>query len=166
MLATANENNPVLAEAARAEVPVVLMDRLAPGHRGSSVSVDNEQGMRMAVAHLAALGHTRIAHIACLQQVSTGEGRRRGFLEGMKACGLAVDSDLIVTATGFTMEEGTRSAVSCRPAARGAPPWRSGTTCWRWAATRRWTRWACAARTTCRSSGSTTCPSSTGSGRR
>ena len=118
VLATAHENNPVLAEAARAEVPVVLMNRLAPDHSFSSVSVDNEQGMRMAVAHLAALGHTRIAHIAGPQQVSTGEGRRRGFLEGMKACGLAVDSDLIVTATGFTVEEGTRC---CRELlARGA----------------------------------------------
>ena len=118
VLATAHENNPALAEAARAEVPVVLMNRIAPDHSFSSVSVDNEQGMRMAVAHLAALGHTRIAHIAGPQQVSTGEGRRRGFLAGMKACGLTVDSDLIVTATGFTVDEGTRC---CRELlARGA----------------------------------------------
>ena len=106
VLATAHENHPVLAEAARAEVPVVLMNRLAPDHNFSSVSADNEQGMRMAVAHLAALGHTRIAHIAGPQRVSTGEARRRGFFEGMRACGLAVDSDLIVTANGFTVDEG------------------------------------------------------------
>jgi LacI family transcriptional regulator len=108
VLATAHARNPVLAEAAAADIPTVLMNRLAPDYSFSSVSVDNEQGMRMAVAHLAALGHTRIAHIAGPQQVSTGVGRRRGFLEGMKACGLKVDEDLIVSAAGYTVEEGTR----------------------------------------------------------
>jgi len=108
VLATAHERNPVLAEAAEAELPVVLMNRLAPDYSFSSVSADNEQGARMAVAHLAALGHTRIAHIAGPPQVSTGEGRRRGFLEGMEAAGLAVDEDLIITASGYTVDEGTR----------------------------------------------------------
>ena len=108
VLATAHEHNPVLAEAARAELPVVLMNRLAPDCSFSSVSADNEQGMRMAVVHLAALGHTRIAHIAGPPRVSTGEGRRRGFLNGMKASGLAVDEDLIITASAYTVDEGTR----------------------------------------------------------
>jgi len=108
VLATAHERNPVLAEAARAGLPVVLMNRLAPDGSFSSVSADNEQGMRMAVAHLAALGHTRIAHIAGPPQVSTGEGRRRGFLAGMAAAGLATGGELIVTATGYTVDEGTR----------------------------------------------------------
>jgi LacI family transcriptional regulator len=108
VLATAHESNPVLAEAARAELPVVLMNRLAPDYSFSSVSADNEQGMRMSVAHLAALGHTRVAHIAGPPQVSTGEGRRRGFLNGMKASGLHVHDDLIITASGYTVEEGNR----------------------------------------------------------
>src|SRR5579875_3595137 len=108
VLATAHVRDPVLAEAAAADLPIVLMNRLAPDYSFSSVSVDNEQGLRMAVAHLAALGHTRIAHIAGPQEVSTGAGRRRGFLEGMKASGLEVDEDLIVSASGYTVEEGTR----------------------------------------------------------
>jgi LacI family transcriptional regulator len=108
VLATAHLRNPVLAESAAADVPTVLMNRLAPDYSFSSVSVDNEQGLRMAVAHLAALGHTRIAHIAGPQQVSTGAGRRRGFFEGMKACDLKVDEDLIVSAAAYTVEEGTR----------------------------------------------------------
>ena len=107
-LATAHLRNPVLAEAATADIPTVLMNRLAPDYSFSSVSVDNEQGLRMAVAHLAALGHTRIAHIAGPQQVSTGVSRRRGFFEGMKACGLEVNESLIVSAAGYTVEEGTR----------------------------------------------------------
>src|SRR5579875_3094582 len=92
VLATAHVRDPVLAEAAAADLPIVLMNRLAPDYSFSSVSVDTEQGLRMAVAHLAALGHTRIAHIAGPQEVSTGAGRRRGF----------------VSASGYTVEEGTR----------------------------------------------------------
>jgi len=117
-LATAHEDNPVLAEAARAEVPVVLMNRLAADYSFSSVSVDNEQGMRMSVAHLAALGHAHIAHIAGPRQISTGAGRRRGFLAGMQECGLPVDDKLIIMASAYTVEEGARC---CRELlARGA----------------------------------------------
>jgi LacI family transcriptional regulator len=108
VLATAHADDAVLAEAARAELPVVLMNRLDPDHDFSSVSVDNEQGMRMSVAHLVALGHTRVAHIAGPRQVSTGEGRRRGYYEGLKTANLHPDEDLVVSATGFTVEEGTR----------------------------------------------------------
>ncbi|HEY0718531.1 MAG TPA: LacI family DNA-binding transcriptional regulator [Streptosporangiaceae bacterium] len=107
-LATAHAGDAVLAEAAGAELPVVLMNRLAPEHDFSSVSVDNEQGMRMSVAHLAGLGHTLIAHIAGPQQVSTGESRRRGYFEGLKTAVLEADEDLIISATAFTVEEGTR----------------------------------------------------------
>ena len=108
VLATAQAADPVLAEAASADLPVVLMNRLDPEHDFSSVSVDNEQGMRMSVAHLAGLGHIRIAHIAGPQRMTTGEGRRRGYFAGLQAAGLAADDDLIVSATAFTVEEGTR----------------------------------------------------------
>ncbi|HEX3752206.1 MAG TPA: LacI family DNA-binding transcriptional regulator [Streptosporangiaceae bacterium] len=108
VLATAHAHDPVLAEAAEAGLAVVLMNRTDPEHDFSSVSVDNEQGMQMSVAHLVALGHTRIAHIAGPPQVSTGEGRRRGYNEGLKRANLDPDEDLVVAATGFTVEEGVR----------------------------------------------------------
>jgi LacI family transcriptional regulator len=108
VLATAHAHDPVLAEAAQAGLAVVLMNRTDPEHDFSSVSVDNEQGMQMSVAHLVALGHTRIAHIAGPAQVSTGEGRRRGYNEGLKAADLDPDEELVVAATGFTVEEGVR----------------------------------------------------------
>ena len=72
VLATVHLGDPLLAESARADLPVVLMNRMAHDYSLTSVSVDNERGMRMAVAHLAGLGHTRIAHIAGPQEVSTG----------------------------------------------------------------------------------------------
>jgi len=108
VLATATQHDRLLAEAAAAELPVVLMNRLAQDYSFPSVSVDNEQGARMAVSHLARLGHTRIAHIAGPQEVSTGVGRLRGFREGMASHGLEVDEDLIAYASRYTVEEGTR----------------------------------------------------------
>ena len=73
-----------------------------------SVSVDNEQGARMAVTHLARLGHTRIAHVAGPQEASTGVSRLRGFRDGMAMHGLEVDEGLIAYASRYTVEEGAR----------------------------------------------------------
>src|SRR6202034_2878571 len=105
---TATLHDKMLAEAAEAEIPVVLMNRLSSDYSFPSVSVDNEQGARMAVSHLARLGHTRIAHIAGPQEASTGVSRLRGFREGMAAHGLEVHEDLIAYAARYTVEEGTR----------------------------------------------------------
>jgi LacI family transcriptional regulator, galactose operon repressor len=108
VLATATLHDKMLAEAAEAEIPVVLMNRLSSDYSFPSVSVDNEQGARMALTHLARLGHTRIAHIAGPQEASTGVSRLRGFREGMAQHELAVDDHLIVYATKYTVEEGAR----------------------------------------------------------
>jgi len=108
VLATATLHDQLLAEAAAGDVPVVLMNRLAPDYNFPSVSVDNEQGARMAVTHLSRLGHTRIAHIAGPQEISTGISRLRGFRDGMATHGLEVDENLITYATRYTVEEGTR----------------------------------------------------------
>ena len=108
VLATATLHDRMLAEAAAAELPVVLMNRLSQDCSFPSVSVDNEQGARMAVAHLVTLGHTRVAHIAGPQEASTGVSRLRGFRAGMAQHRLDVDDDLIAYANRYTVEEGTR----------------------------------------------------------
>jgi LacI family transcriptional regulator len=108
-LATARLRHPLLAEASRAEIPVVLINRLAQDYSFPSVTVDNEHGVRMAVSHLAGLGHRRIAHIAGPQEMSTGLSRYRGFVTAMEASGLPVDADLVVFAKAFSVEEGVRS---------------------------------------------------------
>jgi len=60
------------------------------------------------VAHLVALGHTRIGHIAGPQDISTGAARLRGYQEAMRSHGLAVNDDEIVYATAYTVEDGLR----------------------------------------------------------
>jgi LacI family transcriptional regulator len=108
VLAAATLNSPILAEAAEAELPVVLMDRSAQDYPFSSVSVDNEQGVRAAVTHLVSLGHTRIGHIAGPQDTSTGAARLRGYQEAMGSHGLAAGPADIVYAPGNTVDEGLR----------------------------------------------------------
>ena len=108
VLATATLHDRLLAEVAAADLPVVLMNRLSQDYSFPSVSVDNEQGGRMAISHLARFGHTRIAHIAGPQEASTGVSRLRGFRDGMAAHGLEVREDLIAYAGRYTVEEGSR----------------------------------------------------------
>jgi LacI family transcriptional regulator len=108
VLATATAGSPILAEAADDEVPVVLVNRTSQDYPFSSVSVDNEQGVRAAVAHLASLGHTRIGHIAGPQNVSTGVARLRGFQAGMAAHKLPVADGQVVYASAYSLEEGVR----------------------------------------------------------
>jgi len=108
VLATATLRHPILDESAEADLPVVLMNRTASGYPFSSVSVDNEQGVQAAVAHLAALGHTRIGHIAGPQYTSTGVSRLRGFGDGMRACGLEARDEQIIEASVYSTEEGMR----------------------------------------------------------
>jgi LacI family transcriptional regulator len=109
-LATATLHDRLLAEVAAADLPVVLMNRLSQDYSFSSVSVDNEQGARMAARHLANLGHTRIANIAGPQDASTGMSRLRGFRDGLAAHGLAASEELIAYADRYTVDEGLRCA--------------------------------------------------------
>ena len=108
VLATAITGSPILAEAAGADVPVVLMNRTSQDFPFSSVSVDNEQGVRAAVAHLVSLGHTRIGHVAGPQDASTGAARLRGFLAAMAAHKLPVADGQVVYASAYSVEEGER----------------------------------------------------------
>jgi LacI family transcriptional regulator len=108
VLATATLHSDILDEAAEADLPVVLMNRTAEGYPFSSVSVDNEQGVRAAVAHLISLGHTRIGHIAGPQDISTGLARLRGFLDSMRSRNLPVDDSQVVYATALSLAEGLR----------------------------------------------------------
>jgi LacI family transcriptional regulator len=108
VLGTATAGSPILAEAAAADVPVVLMNRTSQDFPFSSVSVDNEQGVRAAVAHLVGLGHTKIGHIAGPQDASTGASRLRGFIDGMAAHHLPVSAAQVAYAGAYSLEEGVR----------------------------------------------------------
>jgi LacI family transcriptional regulator len=108
VFATARLRDSLLAQAEAARIPVVLVNRFAEAYGFPSVSVDNEAGIELAVAHLVSLGHRRIAHIAGPLGVSTGLSRYQGFLAVMEAYGLPVNPDLIAYASAYSIDEGEK----------------------------------------------------------
>jgi DNA-binding LacI/PurR family transcriptional regulator len=84
-----------LVELVRDGFPVVIQGSL-PGLDVPSVDVDNEAGARLAVEHLLALGHRRIACITNAPLAYTAASERlTGYREALAAAGLADDPDLI-----------------------------------------------------------------------
>lgn len=123
-----------LADLAARGLPLVLLDRRVRGVPADAVVVDNERAVERAVAHLVGLGHERIAMIA-----STGPGRPpesgsntfdrgalsgsdrgpvkpsvarvRGYLQGLRAAGLAADPSLVPRAD-YDRESAARQALA------------------------------------------------------
>ena len=56
-------NSALLDELARCEVSVVFLDLGKPGPHLSNLTVNYQDGIEQAVAHLVQLGHTRIAYV-------------------------------------------------------------------------------------------------------
>ncbi len=119
VLATAHLRNPLLAEAVRAGMPVVLMNRIAEDYSLPAVTVDNERGVKMAISHLLSLGHRKIACVAGPQDVSTGLARYRGFQAAMTAAGLEVPPGRVAFARAFSIEEGRRCTAEILAAGNG-----------------------------------------------
>lgn len=111
VLATARRSYPLLEEPPLRGLPVVLVNRVTDDALFPSVSTDDRLGARLAVAHLLELGHRRIAHIAGPDLLSTGFGRKSGYLEGMRAAGVSARAALLVTADSYAEEEGYRCAT-------------------------------------------------------
>jgi GntR family transcriptional regulator, arabinose operon transcriptional repressor len=77
--------------------PFVLLDRKVFGVDAPLVSSDNKEGSRMAVAHLAGLGHERIAFVSGNTFESSSRGERfAGYVQGMNDAALKIFDEYIV----------------------------------------------------------------------
>jgi DNA-binding LacI/PurR family transcriptional regulator len=81
--------NDLAARCSAAGIPVVMFNRGQDDARLSEVTSDNIAGGRLAGEFLIAGGHRKIAHIMGWQGSSTGRDRAEGFLQAMRAAGLA-----------------------------------------------------------------------------
>jgi LacI family transcriptional regulator len=106
--ATARLDREVLADLGARGTPLVLVNRSFEDASVPAVAVDDREGTRLAVDHVARLGHERIAHLAGPQNTSTGHRRYLGFLEAMQTAGLSTDDAPVSFSAWFTEEEGAR----------------------------------------------------------
>ena len=117
--ATARLDRELLADVAAAGMPLVLVNRSLEDGSVPSVAVNDKQGIGLAVAHVASLGHKRIGHVSGPQNISTGHRRYLGFLEAMDAAGLDVPSENVRVSKSFTESEGARVCAELLDAADG-----------------------------------------------
>lgn len=108
LIATARRSDPPIDGLRARGMPYVLVNRRRDDPDDSWVVSDDRHGVRLAVAHLASLGHRRIAHIAGVAGISTAAARQAAFREAMAEHGLPVDERLVVGDGGFTEAAGER----------------------------------------------------------
>ncbi|HET6531395.1 MAG TPA: LacI family DNA-binding transcriptional regulator [Actinoplanes sp.] len=106
IIATARREHPLLERLHRQGVRMVLVNRRVDGLDLPSVTADDDAGIGLAVAHLAGLGHRRIAHLAGPQTTSTGVVRARAFRHAIRDHGLDDDASLIVECAYWSEAEG------------------------------------------------------------
>ena len=77
-----------------ARVPVVMLGRPLDGH--TSIVIDNEAGAADMVAHLAALGHRRVAHVSGPATNADARARLAGYRRAVAEGGLEADPALVL----------------------------------------------------------------------
>jgi LacI family transcriptional regulator len=86
----------LLADLEKSSIPTALIGCELKGDSMSSVIVDNEVGGYLALEHLHALGHRKIAFIRGPKALSDSNPRWRGIRKFAKTCGLELDPKLTV----------------------------------------------------------------------
>jgi DNA-binding LacI/PurR family transcriptional regulator len=76
-------------------VHTVAVDRLPLNLRADLVTVDNVEGTRVGVAHLARLGHREVALLGGPSRHSTAMEREQGYRHALRAAGLPLRPELI-----------------------------------------------------------------------
>jgi LacI family transcriptional regulator len=81
ILASVTVDDPVVQELAGNETPFILVSRLSRGTDAPFIVVDDRAGARLAVEHLAILGHTQIGFVGGPPDVQASQDRMTGYQE-------------------------------------------------------------------------------------
>ncbi|WP_380170989.1 LacI family DNA-binding transcriptional regulator [Kineococcus sp. DHX-1] len=95
-----------LAELRRLDVPLVLLDRSDPDGPTPSVSVDDVEGGRLAVAHLLAAGHRHIAVVGGPRGFLQVDHRMQGARRAVADAGLPPETLVEVEVPAMHLENG------------------------------------------------------------
>lgn len=112
ILATAQREDPVVADVIEHGIPLVLVNRSADKTPVATVTTDDDLGIHLALEHLLELGHRRIAFVGGPQSTSTGYVRYRAFLAAIKERGLEIDRQMIVNGKAFSEASGKESLAT------------------------------------------------------
>jgi LacI family transcriptional regulator len=101
----------LVADLASRQVPLVGVDVRCAGDRTAYVGSDHADGVRLALAHLHALGHRRIAHLAGALNTVAGSERLNAFRR--EAGALDLDgSDELIRQGDFSSASGYRETCA------------------------------------------------------
>lgn len=92
----------------RLGIPMVLVGRKLPGAKCDYVGIDNELGAKLAIEHLIHKGHNRIAFLGGFSQLSSRQGRKKGYDLALHNAGLEIDDSLVIESPA-TREGGTQA---------------------------------------------------------
>lgn len=109
LIATSRMADATVTGVRRERLPFVLVNRGSRFPADHSVEVDNESAARAVVAHLARLGHRRIAHIAGPLRTTTGAERAAGYRAAMRERGLEAEVN-VVEASAYSQAAGRVAA--------------------------------------------------------
>jgi LacI family repressor for deo operon, udp, cdd, tsx, nupC, and nupG len=97
------------ADGPQGRPPMIFACEWLEGHDQPSVTVDNHYGARLAVQHLAALGHRRIGHIVGPPENVLTRQRAAGFRAALAEAGLPANERWFLEGD-FTMRSGAAAA--------------------------------------------------------
>lgn len=97
----------MLEQLTQQQLPWLLLNR-RPRQHDRFVALDDEGAAAIAVEHLVALGHSRIAHIAGPPTADTARRRRNGYRQALDRAGLVRD-DALVARGDYTPSGGARA---------------------------------------------------------
>ncbi len=78
------------------EIPLVFFDRVAEMLKVPSVTVDGSEAAENVTRHFYDNGCRRIAYISGPEHLNISKHRKKGYLKGLKMCGLDFNPELLV----------------------------------------------------------------------
>lgn len=95
VMVTSSHAAEIVAALAEENIPAIVIDRVPHSLDAATVTTDNRNGTREAVAHLQVHGHTRIGCIGGRYGTESADERVNGWREQQLASGYPISSELV-----------------------------------------------------------------------